>query len=184
MPEFLDAPILIKIATLLEVIAFVFNVIAFSTPFWRSVHFETFRLYDDQGTRLESAIAIQGFDEGLWRSCINSICADIDVAGRDWLQAVRAFQSIGVLASCVAIATLLFYIFKSDFRRKFLVFLVAAISSIVTGGCILLSVLIYGISIKLSLSWSFALAVVSGILFGISGAFLQGSFIREAKEPI
>ncbi|XP_060074925.1 uncharacterized protein LOC132554621 [Ylistrum balloti] len=184
MPEFLDAPRLVKIAAILEVAAFVINVIAFSTPYWRSVHFEEFRLYDDQGTRLETAIAIQGFDEGLWRRCINSICADIDVAGRDWLQAVRAFESMGLLGSCIAITTLLCYIFKSDFRQRFLIFLVSAISSIVTGGCILLSVLIYGISIKISLSWSFALAVVSGVIFGISGALLQGTFIKEAKEPI
>ncbi|OWF38891.1 uncharacterized protein LOC110465781 [Mizuhopecten yessoensis] len=184
MPEFLDAPLLIKVAAVLEVIAFVINVVAFSTPYWRAVHFEEFRLSDDEGTRLESAIAIQGFDEGLWRRCINSICADLDVAGRDWLQAVRAFESIALLTSCIAMATLLCYIFKADFRRRFLVFLVSAISSIVTGGCILLSVLIYGICVKVALSWSFALAAASGILYGVSGALLQGTFIKEAKEPI
>ncbi|CAG2210028.1 POMP [Mytilus edulis] len=48
-----------------------------STPYWRAIHFE----YVAE-SRNEVGLLIQGFDEGLWRRCINSICADIDLAGR------------------------------------------------------------------------------------------------------
>jgi len=82
MANFLELSVLVKVSSIIEVVAFVLHIIGFASPYWRSLHFKDYLKFDDEGNRLDSPIVIQGFDEGLWRRCVNSICADLDVAGR------------------------------------------------------------------------------------------------------
>ena len=67
----------LKISLIFQICGFLILVVGFSTPYWRAIHFE----YKEE-SKSEIGLLIQGFDEGLWRRCINSICADIDIAGR------------------------------------------------------------------------------------------------------
>lgn len=51
----------------------------------------------------------------------------------DWLQAVRVFESIALISSMVAIATVLFQMMVNKFSKNKFVFLVNIISCFATG---------------------------------------------------
>ncbi|KAJ8321888.1 hypothetical protein KUTeg_000359 [Tegillarca granosa] len=91
-----------KLSHILAIFGFILHLIGFATPFWRVLPFRWKGLNDEDEDNL------LGFDEGLWRKCANGLCSSVEVAGRDWLQAVRVFESIALISSMVAIATVLF----------------------------------------------------------------------------
>lgn len=96
------ASLVTKVCMVIEIVAFIFTVLGFSTPYWRALHFEEYRHYDDKGGRLESLVVIQGFDEGLWRRCVNSICANINVAGRGMLESPNKTRLNTITISCTS----------------------------------------------------------------------------------
>lgn len=83
----------VKISLICQICGFLILVIGFSTPYWRAIHFE----YVEE-SKTEVGLLIQGFDEGLWRRCINSVCAEIDVAGRGKTEILnsRVFRGRGL----------------------------------------------------------------------------------------
>ena len=67
------------VCLVLEILGFVLHTIGYATPYWRTAHFKYGS--DTQGSM---DFLIQGFDEGLWRRCVNGICSGINIAGRGY----------------------------------------------------------------------------------------------------
>ena len=67
----------LKACVVVEVVGFVLHTVGFATPYWRALHF---KYSEDVVGSVD--ILIQGFDEGLWRKCVNGICSDVSVVGR------------------------------------------------------------------------------------------------------
>ncbi|XP_071144147.1 uncharacterized protein [Mytilus edulis] len=167
----------VKISLIFQICGFLILVIGLSTPYWRAIHFE----YVAE-SRNEVGLLIQGFDEGLWRRCINSICADIDLAGRDWMQAVRFFACLGVLSSFIATVSLILFMLIEKLSANKYLYLTSAIASFIVTGCTFLSIMIYGAIIKEGLAWSFVMVTVSGAVHVVSGLLLLIAFITGRKD--
>ena len=77
MAEYYKPELFVRLYLMLELSGFLLHLIGFSTPYWRSLHFK----YTEDVIK-DIDIVIQGFDEGIWRRCVNGICSDINIVGR------------------------------------------------------------------------------------------------------
>ncbi|CAC5373820.1 unnamed protein product [Mytilus coruscus] len=148
----------VKLSLIFQVCGFLILVIGLSTPYWRAIHFE----YVAE-SRNEVGLLIQGFDEGLWRRCINSICADIDLAGRDWMR----------IDFWIVLSSFKYHILIEKIANKYL-YLTSTIASFIVTGSTFLSIMIYGAIIKEGLAWSFVMVTVSGAVPDNSGRTIPG----------
>ncbi|XP_022293317.2 uncharacterized protein LOC111103953 [Crassostrea virginica] len=152
-----DTPLFVKISCVLLIAAFVINLVAFSTPYW----FE-------KGS----------YHEGLWSICVKSECEDYSLDNlASWFEATRTFAAFGFLGSVTSIVLISLYIFVEKLSLYFM-YIAAIVSCFITGGFVLLSLLIYAAFLN-DLSWSWALSVVSCLLFKAAGVLLVVSFLQK-----
>lgn len=77
MADINKSDLFVRLYLLLELSGFLLHLVGFCTPYWRSLHFK----YTEDVIQ-DIDIVIQGFDEGIWRRCVNGICSEINVVGR------------------------------------------------------------------------------------------------------
>ncbi|XP_061178651.1 uncharacterized protein LOC133187306 [Saccostrea echinata] len=153
----IDTPLFLKISCVLVIAAFVINLIAFSVPYW----FE-----------------LKKYHEGLWSICIGSECTDYSLKNlTSWFEASRMFAVFGFIGSIATIVLLVLYIFVEKLSI-YIVYIAAVVTCFVTGGFILLLVLIYGAFLN-NLSWGWAFCVVAFLLYTVAGVLLIVNFLRK-----
>lgn len=77
MADINKSDLFVRLYLILELSGFLLHLVGFCTPYWRSLHFK----YTEDVIQ-DIDIVIQGFDEGIWRRCVNGICSEINVVGR------------------------------------------------------------------------------------------------------
>lgn len=77
MADLRKTDFLVRLYLVLELVGFFLHLVGFCTPYWRSLHFK----YSEDIIE-DIDIVIQGFDEGIWRRCVNGICSEINIVGR------------------------------------------------------------------------------------------------------
>ncbi|XP_062596266.1 uncharacterized protein LOC134257692 [Saccostrea cucullata] len=178
MADLSKSDIFTRLYLVLEVTGFLLHLLGFCTPYWRSLHFK----YTEDVIK-DIDIVIQGFDEGIWRRCVNGICSDINIVGRDWLQVVRVFEIIALGASLFATFLVILNLSVSRFSDSKRIYFLALLSCFVTAGSILLSAIVYGASVREGITWSYGCVVIAGIFFMASGVLmLTNYFTMRSKK--
>ncbi|XP_078333847.1 uncharacterized protein LOC111110172 [Crassostrea virginica] len=178
MADYYKPELFVRLYLMLELSGFLLHLIGFSTPYWRSLHFK----YTEDVIK-DIDIVIQGFDEGIWRRCVNGICSDINIVGRDWLQVVRVFEIVALGASLFATFLIVIHLVLQKFSQTSRVYFVSFVSCFVTAASILLSSIIYGVSVKEGITWSYGCVVLAGIFYSASGVvMLITYYTTRSKE--
>lgn len=152
MEDFLDVRSTPKLSSALLVTAVFVHVIGFSSIHW-----------SDGGV----------FYTGLWRACFLTpryhCRQDPYTAG--WFGATQAFETIGLVAGFIGLILIFQYIFINKIAGNRTLFVISLVIVGTAAGSTLLGVIIYGVHGS-ALSWSFALAVIGGLLYLVSMALM------------
>ncbi|RUS88918.1 hypothetical protein EGW08_003357 [Elysia chlorotica] len=98
------------------------------------------------------------------------------------LRAAQFIETLGLIGVVATITILLLELCVDSLKGKRIVSIIAALCCLASGGCILLGTIVYGSqdAITDSLSWAFALTIVSGVLFVIIGiVILVGAVLNK-----
>ncbi|KAK3789686.1 hypothetical protein RRG08_034899 [Elysia crispata] len=181
--------IFIKISLILLVIGLIIFVIGFGAPYWIKVDL------DVEPTLLDRYYYRGNVHSGLWSTCedyerwasevrtsrryrVDECFAFLGHTDRyvmsDELRATQFFETIGLIGLVATIVTLLLGVCVESLKGQRIVAIVAALFCLASAGSIILGTIIYGSKevIKDSLSWAFALTVVSGIFFIVIGIII------------
>ncbi|XP_055995868.1 uncharacterized protein LOC125647783 isoform X2 [Ostrea edulis] len=152
MEDFLDIRSSPKLSSALLLTAAFVHVIGYSSTHW-----------SDGGV----------FYTGLWKTCILTptfhCLEDAYTAG--WFGATQAFETIGLIAGFVGLILTILYIFVTQTAGNRVLFIIDLLAVGIAAGSTLLGVIIYGANAS-ALSWSFALAVIAGLVYGVAGALM------------
>ena len=124
--------------------------------------------------------------EGLWMGCYKSDCKPIFEYGPmpGWFIATLVIECLGAVAAIATLGLVVIYLFLAG--GKSVVRILAILGSFVAAGIILLGIIIYGATVKDNLSWSYALTIIGGIFYGLTGVLLIVSIViakRKSFEP-
>ncbi|XP_048730554.2 uncharacterized protein LOC125647783 isoform X1 [Ostrea edulis] len=132
--------------------AVLFHLIGFSTAYW---------------TNRSSYVYSNHW--GLWKSC-RIYCSSMGTKS-GWFGATQAFETIGLIAGFVGLILTILYIFVTQTAGNRVLFIIDLLAVGIAAGSTLLGVIIYGANAS-ALSWSFALAVIAGLVYGVAGALM------------
>lgn len=158
MEDFLDVRSTPKLSSALLVTAVFVHVIGFSSIYW-----------SDGGV----------FYTGLWRACFLTPgfhCRQ-DPYSAGWFGATQAFETIGLVAGFIGLILVCQYIFINKLAGNRTLFIINLVIVGIAAGSTLLGVIIYGVHGS-ALSWSFALAVIGGLLYLVSMALMLVHVIK------
>eukprot|EP00105_Crassostrea_gigas_P000645 XP_011412539.1 PREDICTED: uncharacterized protein LOC105317561 isoform X1 [Crassostrea gigas] len=167
MADINKSDLFVRLYLILELSGFLLHLVGFCTPYWRSLHFK----YTEDVIQ-DIDIVIQGFDEGIWRRCVNGICSEINVVGRDWLQVVRVFEIVALGSSLFATFLIVIHLVCQKISHTRRVYFVSIVSCFVTAASILLSSIVYGASVREGITWSYGCVVIGGIFYTASGTLM------------
>ncbi|XP_069106129.1 uncharacterized protein [Argopecten irradians] len=127
---------------------------------------------------------VTGYDDyhaGLWVACRNGMCKST-TNNLCYFEATQVLETLSLVTGSLGLLLLTFYYFIS--RTSFDVSLCVAslIAVAFSGCCALLAVIIYGCKTSFALSWSFALAVIGGLCYGITAILLAVYLINSSDK--
>lgn len=153
MEDFLDVRSTPKLSSAVLVTAVFVHVIGFSSIHW-----------SDGGV----------FYTGLWRACFLTVpgfhCRQ-DPYSAGWFGATQALETIGLVAGFIGLILIVLYIFINKLAGNRTLFITSLVAVGIAAGSTLLGVVIYGVHGS-ALSWSFALAVIGGLLYLVTVALM------------
>ncbi|XP_075764034.1 protein NKG7-like [Pelodiscus sinensis] len=116
----------------------------------------------------------QSFHEGLWKSCVDSVCEQISSAS-DSLTVIRAFTLLAAIAGCLSCFVLLASFLRSHLRSVPLA-LLSFLASFTAGFCALVAMAMYTGEFSEAVNatqfifgWSFGLGWAACPLFLLAG---------------
>ncbi|XP_011423928.1 uncharacterized protein [Magallana gigas] len=157
MAGFRSAGTLVKIVFILVISAVLFHLIGFSTVSWSHAHSA-----DQYGHRHITYL-------GLWIAC-DPHCFRLS-PGFGWFGATQALETIGLVAGFIGLILIVLYIFINKLAGNRTLFITSLVAVGIAAGSTLLGVVIYGVHGS-ALSWSFALAVIGGLLYLVTMALM------------
>ncbi|KAJ8322217.1 hypothetical protein KUTeg_000688 [Tegillarca granosa] len=163
MAGFGSAPTLVKVFFILLIVGILFHIVGFATPYWSD---------DDYYSH-----------NGLWRSCYyrhvyhGQQCFKTNFSA-SWFEATQAFQVIGLVAAFIGLILVILFIFVTQTSNNRTVYIIGMVAVLVAAGCTILSIIIFGSKVS-ALSWSFALAVIGGILYGVAGLLMLINMLKR-----
>lgn len=168
---FNNASLFAKISFFVELVGFLFHMVAFYTNSWTVYTFMPMPPHDFYVTRYI----------GLWKTCSANYakydCRYFESLA-SWFEAVQAFETLGFIAGIVALILIILYVFVPATSGKKIVSILSMLAAFAAAGCIILGIIIYGAKSH-DLSWSFALCTIGGVLFGIAGLLLAIDMMKR-----
>ncbi|XP_062568868.1 uncharacterized protein LOC134231014 isoform X2 [Saccostrea cucullata] len=158
MEDFLDVRSTPKLSSALLATSVFVHVIGFSSNHW-----------SDGGV----------FYTGLWEACILTPrfhCLE-DPYSAGWFGATQAFETIGLIGGFVGLILIILYIFIDKTAGNRVLFIISLVAVGIAAGSTLLGVIIYGANGS-ALSWSFALAVIAGLIYGVATALMAIHLVK------
>ncbi|XP_060063800.1 uncharacterized protein LOC132544244 [Ylistrum balloti] len=152
------APILVKVFFLCLTAGFWFHLIGFATSYWSHSKFVTV---------------------GLWKACYRGYECTKTTYTTSYFEATQAFESLALVAGFIGLLLLIFYIFINQSPYNISLYIASLVGVAFAACCAILGVIIYGCKTSLPLSWSYALAVVGGILYGISAILMAVHLLQK-----
>ncbi|ESO94188.1 hypothetical protein LOTGIDRAFT_232447 [Lottia gigantea] len=158
---FSDTSMFMKISMALGIVAFIFDLIGFASPYWL--------IQSGAGVTISNL---------LWQSCYSndgsSECKSLQSEGlTSEIKAGQAFNVLGFLAGGVAVVLIILYIFCLTNKKP--VRLLGMIAAFVAAGLILIGVIIIGTSDSAKsfvVGWAMILAIIGAILYVVTGVMV------------
>ncbi|XP_062567681.1 uncharacterized protein LOC134229914 isoform X1 [Saccostrea cucullata] len=158
MAGFGSASLVVKITFICVIVAVLFHLVGFSTAYWSNW---TGYVYSHHW--------------GLWKIC-QPYCYSVS-SGSGWFGATQAFETIGLIGGFVGLILIILYIFIDKTAGNRVLFIISLVAVGIAAGSTLLGVIIYGANGS-ALSWSFALAVIAGLIYGVATALMAIHLVK------
>ncbi|XP_033727704.1 uncharacterized protein LOC117317029 [Pecten maximus] len=158
MAGFKEAPVLVKVFFLFLTAGFWLHLIGFATSYWSHSEFVTV---------------------GLWKACYRGYECTKTTYTTSYFEATQAFESLALVAGFIGLLLLAFYIFINQSSSNISLFIASLVAVAFAACCGILGVIIYGCKTSLPLSWSYALAVIGGIFYGISSILMAVYLLQK-----
>jgi len=191
-------PVSYKVAFVLLAIGLIVFLIGFGTPYWyyRDIPRQPYSFSRNNRQYMEGEEHM-----GLWRYChdikvwfgarphtkthIQNCGNLLGTAGQRLIGELRAtqfFETAGFLAILPAILLLVLGVCIESCKDRRILPILSAVCCLASAGCIIIGSIIFGsyAFYKDYLSWSFAVTIVGGILFGVSGVLIiVGAILKK-----
>ncbi|XP_067682189.1 uncharacterized protein [Haliotis asinina] len=160
---FSEASMLSKVGLGLAAAALLFDIIGFATDYWMA------------GTTTIPFVGSVDMHLGLFKSCTAGQCASFGSAELDWQTATKALVILGFLLGLGSLALIIVYLFfKTD---QMLFKTIAFVLAFAAAGFTIIGIIVFAAKATeanqiLNLSWSFALTIIGGLLYGAAGTVL------------
>ncbi|KAK6181389.1 hypothetical protein SNE40_009247 [Patella caerulea] len=159
---FSDISVLIKVSFVVSLVALIIHIIGYSTNYW---------------VEYESPLYLYKYHQGLWRQCTGSndshACMDIPASGSTVeLKTTRAFETMGFL---VGIASSFLMILAHFARQKRIIRVLGTATAFGAGVLVFVGVIVFATDrpTAYEYGYSFALSIVGGILYVVTGMILS-----------
>ncbi|XP_071080261.1 uncharacterized protein [Haliotis cracherodii] len=155
---FSEASVLSKVGLGLAGAALLFDVIGFATDYWMS---------------LSAGSLVANF--GLFKTCNGASCSSLDSSGVEWLTGTKALVILQFLLGLGSLAVIIVYLFFKTDQQLFK--MVAFILAFAAAGFTIIGIIVFAAKATemykiFDLSWSFALTIIGGLLYGGTGIVL------------
>ncbi|XP_060079638.1 uncharacterized protein LOC132559049 [Ylistrum balloti] len=127
---------------------------------------------------------VTGYDNyhsGLWESCRDEVCSPT-TNHLCYFEATQVLETLAVVTGSLGLLLLFFYFFISKTSFDVSLCVASLILVVFSACCAILGVIIYGCKTSLPVSWSYALAVIGGISYGISAIFLSVYLLNNTDK--
>ncbi|XP_033731416.1 uncharacterized protein LOC117321044 [Pecten maximus] len=117
---------------------------------------------------------VTGYDDyhsGLWEACRDGVCS-FTTNHLCFFEATQVLETLALVTGSLGLLLLIFYFYISKTSFDLSLCIASLIAVSFSACCAILAVIIYGCKTSLPVSWSYALAVVGGICFGITTILL------------
>lgn len=180
-------PVTVKIAFVVLAVGLIIFLVGFGSPYWyyREIYQSP---YGRRGMYMEGEEHM-----GLWKYChdfyswarnrqsakvhvqsCGNLLGTAETRLNDELRATQFFETAGFLAILPAILLLVLSVFIDSCKERRILPILSAVFALLSAGCIIIGAIIFGATdlFKDYLSWAFALSIVGGVLFGVSGVLI------------
>lgn len=176
---FRNSTLLSKVVFGLSILGLLLHLIGFYTISW------SVRSYVEKVNAYPNGnIAAKDYTS-LWKVCTATMymfqCESSNNSA-SWFVATQIFETLGLIEVVAALVLIILYVFVPTTSGRRVVLILNICVCFAAAGCIILGIIIYGSNAKGSLSWSFALCTVAGIIFGICGIILVIDMVTRPKE--
>ncbi|XP_067682390.1 uncharacterized protein [Haliotis asinina] len=159
---FSEASMLSKVGLGLAAAALLFDIIGFATDYWMAGSTDT-------------PYGVIDMHLGLFKSCGAGICVSFGSAELDWQTATKALVILGFLLGLGSLALIIVYLFLKTDQMLFKT--IAFVLAFAAAGFTIIGIIVFAakateVNQILNLSWSFALTIIGGLLYGTTGTVL------------
>ncbi|OWF38882.1 uncharacterized protein LOC110465791 [Mizuhopecten yessoensis] len=121
------------------------------------------------------------YHSGLWEACRGEVCSST-TNNLCYFEATQALETLALVIGGVGLLFLFLYFFISQTSYDISLCIASLAAVVFAACCAILGVIIYGCKTSLPVSWSYALAVVGGILYGLAAILIAVYLIRNAEK--